>query len=272
MKKFISGLLLGAILFGTVSFAAGYEAVLPTFKVFVDGNEFHSDPPVLVVQDRTYLPLKAIGDALGVPVNWNSELSQVEVGNPPTAVSPIPSDSDNKVAVGLTVKEYTYSSYYHYAILVIKNTTDSVLKINGSVLFYDKDGNTIGADNKNEKAVGPNQEIVLKLGNDSSFDHISYTITSAPDTSYSEVVSSLSYTLNTTPSKAIIAVTNNGSLDAKYVEGTALFFNDGKLVDASSTYFINNNNVLQAGQTVTKEITCSETFDSVQFYLRGYGK
>ena len=81
MKKFIAGLLAGIILSTAIGVAALYEANPATFKVMVNGKEFNSDPPALVVEGRTYLPLRAIGEALGVPINWNEELRQAEVGN-----------------------------------------------------------------------------------------------------------------------------------------------------------------------------------------------
>lgn len=80
MKKFIIGLVIGAVLASTVALAASYIAEPATFKVMVNGKEFNSDPPVLVVEGRTYLPLRAMGDALGVPVEWNADLNQAEVG------------------------------------------------------------------------------------------------------------------------------------------------------------------------------------------------
>lgn len=83
MKKFIVGLLIGTIVSSTIAFAATYVANIASFKVFVDGEEFISDPPALVIEGRTYLPLRAIGDALGISVNWNEELRQVEVGDAP---------------------------------------------------------------------------------------------------------------------------------------------------------------------------------------------
>lgn len=83
LKGFLCGVLATILCFGAVAFAANYEAVAAGFKVFVNGEEFHSDPPALVVEGRTYLPLRAMGDALGVPVNWNDELGQAEVGTPP---------------------------------------------------------------------------------------------------------------------------------------------------------------------------------------------
>jgi cellulosome anchoring protein cohesin region len=81
MKKFISGIIVGVLISSTVAFAASYVANPAGFKVLVNGKEFTSDPPAMVINDRTYLPLRAIGDALGVPVNWNEELGQAEVGS-----------------------------------------------------------------------------------------------------------------------------------------------------------------------------------------------
>lgn len=80
MKKFVIGAVTGVLLTSTIALAASYVAEPASFKVLVNGEEFNSDPPALVVEGRTYLPLRAIGDALGVPVEWNAELNQAEVG------------------------------------------------------------------------------------------------------------------------------------------------------------------------------------------------
>lgn len=82
MKRFICGFVIGAMLFSVISgFAvATYIANPLSYKVLVNGEEFTSDPPPVEIEGRTYLPLRAMGDALGVPVNWNEELWQAEVG------------------------------------------------------------------------------------------------------------------------------------------------------------------------------------------------
>lgn len=87
MKKFVAGVLVGTIISSTIAFAATYVANVASFKVFVNGEEFVSDPPALVVDGRTYLPLRAIGEVLDVSVNWNEELRQVEVGDAPVEKS-----------------------------------------------------------------------------------------------------------------------------------------------------------------------------------------
>ena len=89
MKKFFAGVLVGAIIASAIAFAAAtFPAATADFKVFVNGEEFISDPPTVVIENRTFLPLRAIGDALGVKVEWNEELRQVEVGEPPAVPSP----------------------------------------------------------------------------------------------------------------------------------------------------------------------------------------
>ena len=82
MKKFLMGFLTGMILFTSIGVIAAvtYIANPVDFKVIVNGEEFVSDPPALEVDGRTYLPLRAIGDVLGVPVSWNEKLRQAEVG------------------------------------------------------------------------------------------------------------------------------------------------------------------------------------------------
>ncbi len=107
MKRFLCGFLAGAITFGAAgAFAVTYVANPVSFKVLVNGEEFVSDPPPLEVEGRTYLPLRAMGEALGVPVNWNEELGQAEVGNS-APVADVNQYSRNNPAPLNTVQTYT---------------------------------------------------------------------------------------------------------------------------------------------------------------------
>ena len=112
MKKFISGFVIGATIFGGLSgLAVSYVANSVDFKVLVNGKEFVSDPPALIVEGRTYLPLRAMGEALGVPVNWNEELKQAEVGNAPlvsanySRMNPAPINTVQKIDIDNYIRQ-----------------------------------------------------------------------------------------------------------------------------------------------------------------------
>lgn len=60
-------LIFGAIMFSSISFASiGYEALVATFPILVNGEKISTDKPAVVIDGSTYLPLKALGQALNV--------------------------------------------------------------------------------------------------------------------------------------------------------------------------------------------------------------
>lgn len=83
MKKIVIGFVIGFVTAMSLSvFAANtdiFQAQKATFDVFVNGEKFESKNPTIVVEGRTYLPLKETGDALGVNVQWNNDLRRVDI-------------------------------------------------------------------------------------------------------------------------------------------------------------------------------------------------
>ena len=115
MKKFISGFITGAIAVGTAGvLAMSYTANTADFKVLVNGKEFVSDPPALEVEGRTYLPLRAIGDALGVPVTWNEAEYRAEVGNSAPVAAANEYSRSNPAPID-TVQTYRYDAKNNYS-------------------------------------------------------------------------------------------------------------------------------------------------------------
>ena len=105
MKKLISGLVITGLL-STCMLAyaetASWTAQKATFKVLVRGKEYTSETPPIVIDGRTFLPLRAMGDVLGVPVDWNTKLNQAEVGmstakTSDTAAQTVLSDSEKVI-------------------------------------------------------------------------------------------------------------------------------------------------------------------------------
>ncbi len=81
MKRFISGFLAGALIFGMLgAFAAvTYVAEPANYEVIVDGEIFVSDPPAMVIDGNTYLPLRAMADVFDVEIGWDPAGRQVEI-------------------------------------------------------------------------------------------------------------------------------------------------------------------------------------------------
>ena len=148
MKRFISGFIVGALIFSMLgAFAAvTYVAKPVDFKVMVNGKEFVSDPPALEVDGRTYLPLRAMGEALNVPVNWNEELRQAEVCNSGTinGVNKIKGDA---VVEGITFNQLSISDIgegYIRCDVNVTNTSEKDLdNLIFKIIFYDDAGNRV---------------------------------------------------------------------------------------------------------------------------------
>ncbi len=124
MKKKLQGMILGALLTSSIAFAASYDAYDATFKIFVNGEEFTSSKAV-VIDGSTYLPLRAVGEVLNVPVNWNSELHQVEVGNSTPPADTTQYSRTNPAPLN-TIQTYSfisdYSTDYSASIRVMETT------------------------------------------------------------------------------------------------------------------------------------------------------
>lgn len=97
MKKIILGFISGAILFGTAgTFAVdAWQSinVLPnTIKVIVDGKEVRADN--FLYNDTTYLPIRAVSEALGKDVQYDAATSTAVISNTAAAeTTPTPTST-----------------------------------------------------------------------------------------------------------------------------------------------------------------------------------
>lgn len=155
MKKriqgLVTGLILGAVLATTVTaIAANFQVVTATFPILINGVEFKSDNPPVVIDGRTYLPLKAMGEALGVSVEWNGELSRVEISkenatnDKPTATpAPAPATDQNKEEFTFSAKPTTkYTELFNWTQTIgdiTNNTNKDYSFVTISATYYSSD-------------------------------------------------------------------------------------------------------------------------------------
>lgn len=73
MKKRYIAALVCAVLLPPAAFAAGESGLFEAtnFKLKIGNENIQLDEPLYVKNDRTYVPLRNICDALGIPVEWD---------------------------------------------------------------------------------------------------------------------------------------------------------------------------------------------------------
>lgn len=93
-KQLITGIVIGATAATAVAFAGDLRTFVATeadFPVMVNGSPVTLDMPVVTIQDRTYLPLRAMGDILGVSVDWDGSQAVVTTdATPEPTATPMP--------------------------------------------------------------------------------------------------------------------------------------------------------------------------------------
>lgn len=135
--------------------------------------------------------------------------------------------------------------------------------------MYDAAGNLIGAESNEVYAFEAGTETLPSFNADEEFASMTYELTIEQEDYYDCVVSDLNYETVSAKEKEIVSVTNTGKKAADFVEGYMLFFKDGKIVDFTTTYFVDNDDELKAGKAITKEMECYEEYDSFLLFFTG---
>lgn len=171
----------------------------------------------------------------------------------------------------LKVKEY-HLKEDGYTFLVIENNSDYNLFLTANVKFYNKDNQLVGAETNRIHAVEKGTSTILRFFPDEDYSRIEYELSASEEDTYDCIISSLTYTSVSAKDKEIISITNNGDISGNGIEGHALFFKDGKLVEYSSAFFVDKDFLIKPGKTITKELNCNEKYDDFKFFITGEGE
>lgn len=287
-KRILTAVVTVAILLG-LAIPALAAAVTKTItvetdvKVYVndkgiDAGDTHGNPESFIYNGTTYIAAKAVSNSLGQRVTWDGHTRSVYIGAHKGSGEAAQSGNksltfgDGSVTKDLTVEEYHLKNdWSRYAIFVIENHSDKNLEINAEIKFYNKNGELVGAKSREEAAVEKKTKTIIYCDVDEEYESVKYELTTTEERYYECVTAKLSYETVSAKEKEVVSVTNNGSLAAEYVEGFALFFKDGKIVDFDSTYFTDNDSEIKPGKTITRELDCYEVYDSVKIYFTGRG-
>ena len=184
--------------------------------------------------------------------------------------TPLEDSFDEQDAISkLKVTEYEWKVLdYSYIGLLVENGSEYDLYLSCNMLFYDADKNPIGSQDLDESAVPPGGKIILTYSNEEPYDSYAYEF-NLSDSYYTCVSQDLDVKVNTTSDKALVTVTNNGTLAAEFCKCTVLFLSGGKVVYTDYTYCVDDDSELKPGKSKTVELQSYEAFDDVIVCVTG---
>lgn len=132
LQGLVAGVLIGATVTGTGVFAyTNYiEAVYKDIRIVVDGKEVHTDTEPFISEGTTYLPVRAVAEALDKPVYWDGPNYTVYIGEnfgtleyPSATINDVDNIGDRFYDVGSDKLTDNYGNNYSYALNAGSNGT-----------------------------------------------------------------------------------------------------------------------------------------------------
>lgn len=172
------------------------------------------------------------------------------------------------------IREYMYENSIGdslYFLAVTNNSTD-IVSVSANGTAKSAADVYLGAADFEIDVLGPGETSIgyFYFDDVSDISKVDYEVEYSKDLYYSPVISNLNVEETVNGSNVILAVTNNGSETAEFVEAYALFFDaSGKMVDYSSAYITDDDCEIKPGKTLMKQLESYRPFDTVQVFLTG---
>lgn len=238
---------------------------------YLNGEEKTMDTAVVNKNGRVYAPARYLAEAFGYTVGWDGATRTVTFSVNNATVSFQVKNGSVKAA-DISHKTYKYSSSYSaYDVIVITNNSNYSCELSLEATYY-KDGKPVDLATSSITVFAPHTSVAVYNMPDYEYDTVSYQYTlSEASKYYHATTQNLTYDYNVADKNVIGSVTNNGTMAAKFVEVTVLFFKDGQLVDTDWTYAVGSQSEIAAGMKESFKCSSYSEFDSVEVYLDSRG-
>lgn len=80
MRKFWAGIFIG-LLVGAILATVSYSLAAQPIKLIVNGHEVSCNPPPQMIQDRVFVPVRFVAEALGAKVEWDKPGNAVVINS-----------------------------------------------------------------------------------------------------------------------------------------------------------------------------------------------
>ncbi len=163
----------------------------------------------------------------------------------------------------------SYSTMY---FLVVTSNASVPVSIMGNATAMDSNGNILGAGDMHIDILGPGETSIgyFYFNGVQGVKDVEYQLDYDTDPHYTPVISYLTTEQTVNNNNVIVAVTNDNSVPAQFVEAHALFFDaQNNVIRHMSNYVSDDDSEIKPGKTLVEQLDAFGTFDHVEVYFTG---
>ncbi len=156
--------------------------------------------------------------------------------------------------------------------MTIKNNSSADVSIDGNATAYDSAGNVTGAGQGSIEVLGKGETSIMSFyfSGVSGIDHVDYQLSYNTSSWYQPVIGDIKTEQTINDGNLTVIATNEGSVNAQFLEAYALFFDStGKVVAYDTKYITDGDSELKPGATMSVQLNSYDSFDHVECYLTG---
>ena len=157
--------------------------------------------------------------------------------------------------------------------VVVTNNSDAIVSISGNATAKDASGTPIGAGNMSIDVLGPGETSIDYFYFDSvkNIASVDYQLSYSPAKYYQPVIGNLAVQQILNDKNVTVTVTNEGDINAQFVEAHALFFDAaGNVIAHSSNYVTDNDSEIKPGATISAQLDIyGKDYDHAEVYFTG---
>lgn len=202
--------------------------------------------------------------------NGSTVVDNRQKDNTDTTAAPVATASDDDFEkTGYLYENSIGDSLYFY---IVKNNSQATVEVNGNATAYDSAGNVVGASSRSIDVLGPNETSLMTFYFDSvtGIDKVDCSLTYDTETYYKPVVGNIRMEQTINDQNLTVIATNDGNMNAQFVEAYALFFDaDNNVVSYESKYVTDGDSEIKPGATISVQLDTYKGFDHVECYLSG---
>ncbi len=160
-------------------------------------------------------------------------------------------------------------SLYFY---IVKNNSSATVGVDGNATAYDAAGNAIGASQRSIDVLGAGETSLMTFYFDSvsGIDKVDCALSYDTSVYYKPVINNIRMEQTINDQNMTVVATNDGTINAQFVEAYALFFDaDNKVVSYDSRYITDGDSELKPGASLSVQLDTYKGFDHVECYLTG---